>query len=77
MPNDCANCRGKEKRCGECLAYARRYMRGYQSGMKQRYFARGVQAMRQRLIDQFRVVAGNEMTGYTAAEIVRVISIEQ
>lgn len=51
-------------------------MRGYQSGMKQRYFARGVQAMRQRLIEQFRVVGGNEMTGYTAAEIVRVISIE-
>lgn len=76
MPNDCAACRGKEQRCDACLAYARRYMRGYQSGMKQRYFARGVQAMRQRLIDQFRVVGGNEMTGYTAAEIVRVISIK-
>ena len=74
MHTDCSACRGKDKRCDDCLAKARRYMRRYQSGMKERYLARGAASVRSTLIEHFLRIGNGEMTGYTAAEIVRQLS---
>ena len=74
MPNDCAGCRGKEKRCDDCLAKARRYMRGYQSGMKARYLARGSAVLREALVEHFMRIGNGELTGYTAVAIIRQLS---
>lgn len=73
----CQDCRGNGKQCQKCLERTAAYNREYYAGQRRRLLLRGAAGLRTKLIEQFTRIGRAEMTGYTAAEIVREISSER